>query len=65
MVQISTIIDWLNPNAVEGPREGTVEHLLTDSRSLAFPETTLFFAIRTATGDGHRYIPDLIRRGVR
>ncbi|MBR6819855.1 MAG: bifunctional UDP-N-acetylmuramoyl-tripeptide:D-alanyl-D-alanine ligase/alanine racemase, partial [Bacteroidaceae bacterium] len=65
MEQISTIIDWLNPNAVEGPREGTVEHLLTDSRSLAFPETTLFFAIRTATGDGHRYIPDLIRRGVR
>ena len=65
MEQISTIIDWLNPNAVEGPGEGTVEHLLTDSRSLAFPETTLFFAIRTATGDGHRYIPDLIRRGVR
>ena len=42
-----------------------VEWLLTDSRSLAFPETTLFFALRTPTGDGRRYIPDLYRRGVR
>jgi len=39
--------------------------LLTDSRSLSFPETTLFFALRTKLGDGHRYIPDLYRRGVR
>ncbi|MBR4297261.1 MAG: bifunctional UDP-N-acetylmuramoyl-tripeptide:D-alanyl-D-alanine ligase/alanine racemase [Bacteroidaceae bacterium] len=42
-----------------------VDWLLTDSRSLAFPESTLFFAIRTRTGDGHRYIADLYRRGVR
>lgn len=39
--------------------------LLTDSRSLSFPETTLFFALRTKLGDGHRYISDLYRRGVR
>ena len=39
--------------------------MLTDSRSLAFPETTLFFALRTPVGDGHKYIPDLYRRGVR
>lgn len=42
-----------------------IDWLLTDSRSLAFPETTLFFALRTRTGDGHRYIDDLYRRGVR
>ncbi len=42
-----------------------IDWLLTDSRSLAFPETTLFFALRTAVGDGHRYIADLYRRGVR
>lgn len=42
-----------------------IDWLLTDSRSLAFPETTLFFALRTKLGDGHRYIPDLYRRGVR
>ncbi|MBR1652441.1 MAG: bifunctional UDP-N-acetylmuramoyl-tripeptide:D-alanyl-D-alanine ligase/alanine racemase [Alloprevotella sp.] len=42
-----------------------IDWLLTDSRSLAFPETTLFFALRTQTGDGHRYVADLYRRGVR
>ena len=48
-----------------GSAETHIEWLLTDSRSLAFPETTLFFALRTRTGDGHRYIDDLYRRGVR
>ena len=36
-----------------------------DSRSLCFPEETLFFAIRTQRNDGHNYIPELYRRGVR
>ena len=42
-----------------------VEWLLTDSRSLCFPESTLFFAIRTDRGDGHRYVRALYERGVR
>lgn len=48
-----------------GSTEATIDWLLTDSRSLAFPETTLFFALRTKLGDGHRYLSDLYRRGVR
>ena len=63
MEQISTISDWIGAE-VSGPTEGCVEHLLTDSRSLCFPETTLFFALRTRSGDGHRYIEDLRRCGV-
>lgn len=42
-----------------------VSTLLTDSRSLLEPEGTLFFALRTASGDGHKYIRDLYGRGVR
>ena len=42
-----------------------IQWLLTDSRSLCFPESTLFFAIRTKSGDGHNYIQDLYDRGVR
>ena len=42
-----------------------IQWLLTDSRSLCFPESTLFFAIRTKSGDGHQYIQDLYDRGVR
>ncbi len=48
-----------------GQTESHIDWLLTDSRSLSFPETTLFFALRTRTGDGHRYIADLYRLGVR
>ncbi len=48
-----------------GEADAVIDWLLTDSRSLAFPETTLFFALRTRRNDGHRYIADLYRRGVR
>ncbi len=42
-----------------------VSTLLTDSRNLADPAGTLFFAIRTKQGDGCRYIDDLYKQGVR
>ena len=48
-----------------GAREATVGFLLTDSRSLCFPEETLFFALKSQRRDGHSYIADLYRRGVR
>ena len=48
-----------------GQTDATIGWLLTDSRSLCFPEQTLFFALRTQRNDGHRYIPELYRRGVR
>ncbi len=48
-----------------GYNDGQVRWLLTDSRSLCFPEETLFFALKTQRNDGHRYIGDLYRRGVR
>ena len=48
-----------------GHHEGNVRWLLTDSRSLCFPEETLFFALKTQRNDGHRYIDELYRRGVR
>lgn len=48
-----------------GEHDANIGFLLTDSRSLCFAEETLFFALKTARGDGHQYIPDLYRRGVR
>ena len=47
-----------------GNKETKVGFLLTDSRSLCFPEETLFFALRSERNDGHRYIAELYRRGV-
>ena len=48
-----------------GQTDAQIGWLLTDSRSLCFPEETLFFALTSARNDGHKYIPDLYRRGVR
>lgn len=39
--------------------------LLTDSRSLTYPDISLFFALHSPSNDGHRYIPALYREGVR
>lgn len=48
-----------------GEADANIGWLLTDSRSLCFPEATLFFAIKTERNDGHRYIDDLYLSGVR
>ena len=41
--------------------DDTVSLLLTDSRRLSFPEKSLFFALKTKTNDGHRYIQELYK----
>ena len=48
-----------------GEKDSNIAFLLTDSRSLSFPEETLFFALKSERNDGHNYIEDLHRRGVR
>jgi len=61
---IETITTLMGAHRI-GTADTRIDWLLTDSRSLTFPEETLFFAIRTQKNDGHRYIPELYRRGVR
>jgi len=61
---IETIAERIGARRV-GDTPATIDWLLTDSRSLSFPEETLFFALTTKRNDGARYIPDLYSRGVR
>jgi Alr-MurF fusion protein len=42
-----------------------IEHLLTDSRRIMSPGTSLFFALEGLRRDGHRFIPELYKKGVR
>ena len=42
-----------------------VTELCYDSRQVKRPSETLFFAFKTDRNDGHRYIPDLLDKGVR
>lgn len=46
-------------------QDDPIEQLLTDSRRLIYPESTLFFALYGTRRDGHDFIPDLYLRGVR
>ena len=61
---IETITTLIGAHRV-GTADTHIDWLLTDSRSLVFPEESLFFAIRTQKNDGHRYIAELYGRGVR
>lgn len=57
--EVASIIDAQligNPDVV-------VNYVITDSRSVSFPETTLFVALKTSKNDGHRYISSSRLRG--
>lgn len=42
----------------------SIDTLLTDSRTLTYPDRSLFFALHTDSNDGHRYV-HLYEKGVR
>ena len=48
-----------------GTADANIGFLLTDSRSLCFPKETLFFALKSERHDGHEFITELYKRGVR
>ena len=64
MYTISEISRFIGAKCV-GHSTNRISSLLTDSRSLCFPENTLFFALKTTRRDGHEFIPNLYKRGVR
>jgi alanine racemase len=48
-----------------GNPDGVIRHLLIDSRSLASPETSLFFALKGERNDGHKFLSDAFQKRVR
>ena len=52
---IESIAECIGARRV-GECEATIDWLLTDSRSLSFPEETLFFALTTKRNSGPRFI---------
>ncbi len=49
----------------EQNQELSIKHLLIDSRKVTFPFDSLFFAIKGAQHDGHDFVEDAYRQGVR
>ena len=41
-----------------------IRYILTDSRTVYYPSESLFFALETSTNDGHKYIEELVQKGV-
>jgi alanine racemase len=62
---IRHIASLIGGTFLQSGRDDQIENLLTDSRRLLFPETTLFFALYGPRRDGHAFLPDLYREGVR
>lgn len=62
---LAQIAHMLRQPAIPFSPTRRISTLLTDSRSLTNAPESLFFALTTATNDGHRYISDLYQKGVR
>lgn len=62
---IEKVAALIGARRIGGSDGSIIAWLLTDSRSLCFPEETLFFALKTQRNDGHKYIDELHNRGVR
>lgn len=66
MLNIQEIAKIVNARHCQiGNGNSEISELLFDSRRLLMPERTLFFAISTERHDGHDYIAELVRKGVR
>jgi Alr-MurF fusion protein len=48
-----------------GSEEGSISHVCTDSRQVLFPSSTIFFALPGAQHDGHQFLDQLRKEGVR
>ncbi len=67
MIQYRTkdIISIINGKALRLNENMQIDHLLIDSRKVYSPAASLFFALKGPRRDGHQFIPDLYKRGVR
>jgi Alr-MurF fusion protein len=65
MYSISQIKEVIGGVTNASLSDSKIEHLLIDSRKITFPETSLFFAIVGARHNGHDFIEDVYKAGVR
>jgi alanine racemase len=64
MYSISQIAGFMKASVLGDGDISMNWQLLIDSRTLTNPGTSIFFALTSRFNDGHRYIPELIEKGV-
>ncbi len=62
---IQQIAAMLNGHPVIADAHAVIDYLLTDSRRIAFPQTSLFIALQTARNNGHAFVQEVYKSGVR
>lgn len=60
-----TLMEVREGKDAETSNSREIDTLLTDSRSLSKPKSSVFFALKTKSNDGHSFIPELYKAGVR
>ncbi|MFH1320391.1 MAG: bifunctional UDP-N-acetylmuramoyl-tripeptide:D-alanyl-D-alanine ligase/alanine racemase [Bacteroidota bacterium] len=63
--KINDIAKIVNGKPLIKNKDAVIKHLLIDSRRVVSPESSLFFAIKGEIHDGHQFIGDLYKKGVR
>lgn len=61
LAQIAGLVN----GSLSGSGDSSIAHLVYDSRRIQQPQSSLFFALQTAHGDGHRFVQDAYKKGVR
>ncbi|HEY1044836.1 MAG TPA: bifunctional UDP-N-acetylmuramoyl-tripeptide:D-alanyl-D-alanine ligase/alanine racemase [Bacteroidia bacterium] len=65
MTTLTHIAEWAGAEMIGDVVLGENIQLVIDSRTISYPEDSIFFAIKTNYNDGHLFIPELINRGVK
>lgn len=61
----SVIASIVNGELLQCHQDTAIDHLLLDSRKIFSPATSLFFALKGPRRDGHQFIAELYKKGVR
>lgn len=62
---LDAIVQMTGGSVISKSDEERIRHILIDSRLYQPREGVIFFALKTARNDGHRYVKELLNRGVR
>ena len=65
MYSIATICEVLKGKFLLHQTDDQIEHLIYDSRRVQQGSSSLFFAIKTTHNDGHKYLLQAFKKGVR
>ena len=65
-ISFAQLQEILNARVIKSvDRDQVIEFLLTDSRKIAYPTRSVFFAIKGERHDGHKFLEDVYKSGVR